>query len=61
MIKPKLLHFHGKGVHVTHNGGMVPNNTREWNGNHTSYNPSTMPKIIQWHGVLTCKQTIQSK
>lgn len=42
----------GMGGHMTYDGGMVPNNTKGKNAKHTSYNPSNMPKIIKWHGVL---------
>ena len=50
-VNPKLLHFDGNGGLVTHNWGMVLNNTREWKP--SSYTPSTMLRLYQTiHGVL---------
>lgn len=50
--KPKLLHLHGMGRHMTHNGGMEPHNTKSKEWILTSYKPSSMPKTIKWHGIL---------
>lgn len=46
---------------LAHNGGVVLKTTSKENEFHTSYNPSTMNKIIKWHGTPKYNQAIQGK
>lgn len=58
-IKPKLLHFHGSGGHMTHNKGMIPSNTREDNGIQQVTNQ--IPCLKQSSGMVSLSVNTQYK